>query len=55
MKNHLMAALSARAHRRLLSRIPLRAADLKIGLLLPKSGPYAALGKEIEDGFTMAH
>ena len=30
------------------------AADTKVGLLLPASGNYAALGKDIEDGFRMA-
>lgn len=29
-------------------------ADTKVGLLLPASGNYAALGKDIEDGFRMA-
>ncbi|MCA8929988.1 MAG: ABC transporter substrate-binding protein, partial [Alphaproteobacteria bacterium] len=30
------------------------AADIKVGLLLPYSGVYAALGKEIDDGFMLA-
>jgi len=30
------------------------AAETKVGLLLPSSGVYAALGKEIDDGFTFA-
>lgn len=30
------------------------AAETKVGLLLPKSGVYAALGNEIDDGFVMA-
>lgn len=30
------------------------AAETKVGLLLPASGPYASLGKELDDGFTMA-
>ena len=29
-------------------------AEVKVGLLLPASGPYAALGKEITDGFMLA-
>lgn len=29
-------------------------AQVKVGLLLPTSGPYAALGKEITDGFLLA-
>jgi len=29
-------------------------AETKVGLLLPKSGTYAALGNEIEDGFNLA-
>jgi len=30
------------------------AAQTKVGVLLPKSGVYASLGNEIDDGFTMA-
>jgi branched-chain amino acid transport system substrate-binding protein len=30
------------------------AADIKVGLLLPYSGVYAALGQEIDDGFALA-
>ena len=52
MKKHLVAALMACASAAFVSNAAL--ADIKVGLLLPKSGPYAALGKEIEDGFTMA-
>ena len=29
-------------------------AETKVGLLLPKSGTYAVLGKEIEAGFNLA-
>ncbi|WP_209011957.1 ABC transporter substrate-binding protein [Roseibium aggregatum] len=53
MKNHLLAALMACASAAFVANTA-HAADIKVGLLLPKSGPYAALGKEIEDGFNMA-
>jgi branched-chain amino acid transport system substrate-binding protein len=53
MKFHTSAALAACASVALASNIA-AAADIKVGLLLPKSGTYAALGKEIEDGFTLA-
>ncbi len=46
--NHLIAAS-------LLAALALpAAADTKVGLLIPASGNYAALGKDIEDGFRMA-
>ncbi len=52
MKNFVCAALGAVASVSLIANAA--AAEVKVGLLLPKSGNYAALGKEIEDGFVMA-
>lgn len=37
-----------------LAQAPAALAETKVGLLLPTSGPYAALGKEITEGFLLA-
>ena len=34
--------------------MPVKAEDIKVGLLLPFSGVYAALGNDIETGFNIA-
>ena len=52
MKKYVCAALGAVASVALMANAAV--AEVKVGLLLPKSGNYAALGKEIEDGFVMA-
>ena len=52
MRNYVCAGLGACAVIALMAGAA--AAETKVGLLLPKSGGYAALGQEIEDGFVMA-
>lgn len=52
MRKFLCAAMGACASAALM--VHAAAAETKVGLLLPTSGNYAALGKEIDDGFVMA-
>jgi len=50
MKRALLAALGLATG----FAMPATAQDIKVGLLLPFSGVYAALGNDIEAGFTTA-
>jgi branched-chain amino acid transport system substrate-binding protein len=50
MKPAILAALGLAAG----LAVPAAAEDIKVGLMLPYSGVYAALGEEIDAGFTLA-
>ncbi len=54
MKIQKMALLGGAAAFGALASMPAQAEDYTVGLLLPYSGVYAALGQEIDDGFALA-